>query len=98
MDFLSEVFSDRAITGFAGAAILLGCIFVADMAGESRTYKIENLKYMSIPALILVVVLILGFNSSPDARGIAIVLGLVAVPVWVSTYLISTWRRKKKNN
>jgi hypothetical protein len=97
MDLLSEVFSDRAVAGFAGAALLLGCIFVADMAGESRQYKIRNLKYMLIPALILVGIFIFGFNSSPDARGIAIVSSLVAVSVWVATYLISTWRRNQKN-
>ena len=97
MDFLSEVFSDRAITGFAGVAILLGCIFVADMAGESRKYKIKNLKYMLIPTLILATVFLFGFNSSTDAKGIAIIFSLAAFPVWLATYYISTWRRNHKN-
>lgn len=96
MNALSELFGDRAIAGFGAVAILLGCIFVANMAGESRKYKIENLKYMLIPILILITVWIFGFNSSPDTRGIAIILSLAAVPVWIATYFVAFWRANQK--
>jgi hypothetical protein len=52
---------------------------------------------MLIPTLILATVFLFGFNSSTDAKGIAIIFSLAAFPVWLATYYISTWRRNHKN-